>query len=250
MDGTVSQLNKKVGEMAMGSQFTLDVIMVVADLTRMLAETEIDENDVVSITLGDTSKIEVDAFPDTTFLGMVKEIANTGTSRGLGTQEEVTNFRVKVVMLTKPEGLRPSMSATVDVLTETRENTHQVPIQCITMRKPVKQDRFSRPKTEEATQDTVKQDSVKTEPEKETQDKDKKEEPIRVVFVVKDDMAIQVPVETGISSDSHWEIIKGLEEGDVVVSGSYRVLSKQLQHEDKVTVDNSMKKFGNNEEDS
>ena len=250
MDGTVSQLNKKVGEMAMGSQFTLDVIMVVADLTRMLAETEIDENDVVSITLGDTSKIEVDAFPDTTFLGVVKEIANTGTSRGLGTQEEVTNFMVKVVMLTKPEGLRPSMSATVDVLTETRENTHQVPIQCITLRKPVKPDRFSRPKTEEATQDTVKQDSVKTEPEKETQDKDKKEEPIRVVFVVKDDMAIQVPVETGISSDSHWEIIKGLEEGDVVVSGSYRVLSKQLQHEDKVTVDNSMKKFGNNEEDS
>ncbi len=98
MDGIVSQVNKKVGEMAMGSQFTLDVIMVVADLAKMQAETDIDENDVVSVSLGDTAKIAIDAFPDTTFKGVVKEIANTGTSRGTGTQEEVTNFLVKVFM--------------------------------------------------------------------------------------------------------------------------------------------------------
>ncbi len=243
MDGTVSQLNKKVGEMAMGSQFTLDVIMIVADLTKMLAETEIDENDVVSVSLGDTSNIEIDAFPDTTFLGVVKEIANTGSSRGLGTQEEVTNFLVKVSMLTKPEGLRPSMSATVDVLTETHKNTLMVPIQCITMRKPVKPEADKKTESEKAIED-----STKAEPEKEKVEEKKEEEAVRVVFVVKDEMAHQAAVETGLSSDTHWEILKGLEEDDEVVSGSYRILSKQLRHKNLVTVDNSMKKFGSEDE--
>ena len=243
MDGTVSQLNKKVGEMAMGSQFTLDVIMIVADLTKMLAETEIDENDVVSVSLGDTSNIEIDAFPDTTFLGIVKEIANTGSSRGLGTQEEVTNFLVKVSMLTKPEGLRPSMSATVDVLTETHKNTLMVPIQCITMRKPVKPEADKKTESEKAIED-----STKAEPEKEKVEEKKEEEAVRVVFVVKDEMAHQAAVETGLSSDTHWEILKGLEEDDEVVSGSYRILSKQLRHKNLVTVDNSMKKFGSEDE--
>ena len=195
------------------------------------------------MSLGDTSNIEIDAFPDTTFLGVVKEIANTGSSRGLGTQEEVTNFLVKVSMLTKPEGLRPSMSATVDVLTETHKNTLMVPIQCITMRKPVKPEADKKTESEKAIED-----STKAEPEKEKVEEKKEEEAVRVVFVVKDEMAHQVAVETGLSSDTHWEILKGLEEDDEVVSGSYRILSKQLRHKNLVTVDNSMKKFGSEDE--
>jgi HlyD family secretion protein len=251
MDGTVSQLNKKVGEMAMGSQFTLDVIMIVADLTKMLAETEIDENDVISVSLGDTSDVEIDAFPDTTFKGIVKEIANTGTSKGLGTQEEVTNFLVKISMLTKPEALRPSMSATVDILTETHKGALMVPIQCITMRKPVKPESEKKPESgkKPKSSDKASSDSTKAEPEKATPDEEKEAEPIRVVFIVKDGIAHQAAVETGLSSDTHWEIKKGLEEGDEVVSGSYRILSKQLKNKNQVTVDNSAKKYGSDEEE-
>jgi HlyD family secretion protein len=238
MEGVVSQLNKKVGEMALGSQFTQDVIMIVADLTKMLAETEIDENDVVSISFADTANITVDAFPDSTFKGVVKEIANTGLTKGQGTQEEVTNFLVKVSMVERPQGLRPGMSATVDILTETRDDVLKIPIQCVTVRKPLK------PETETA--DTESDDGSDDEEEPEP---DEEEEPVRVVFTVKDGVAHQVEVETGISSDTEWEIIKGLEEGNEVVSGSYRVLSKQLKDGDEVNVDNSIKKFRGEDEE-
>jgi len=222
MDGTVSKLNKKAGEMAMGSQFTLDVIMLVADLTRMQAETEIDENDVVSIMLGDSAKIEVDAFPDSVFKGIVTEIANSGTTLGQGTQAEVTNFLVKVAMLVPPKGLRPGMSATVDVITETRNEAIKIPIQCLTVRKPLT--------------DTDSQDSTSTkELEEDVED-------VQVVFIVEEGIAKQVEVKTGISSDRDYEIIDGLEAGQVVVSGSYRTLSKDLKDGSEVKIDNKTKK--------
>lgn len=241
MDGIVSQLNKKEGEMAMGSQFTLDVIMVVADLSKMLAETEIDENDVVSVSLNDTSNIIIDAFPDSVFKGIVKEIANTGTTTGSGTQEEVTNFLVKVSMIEMPERLRPGMSATVDVLTDTRKSVLKVPIQCVTVREPIKPESESEegdPSDQGAESDTAeKADETPTGTMEKSED-------VRVVFIIRDGFAKQSEVKTGISSDTEWEIIEGVEEGDEIVSGSYRVLSRELKDGDEVKVDNSSKQFG------
>lgn len=229
MDGIVSQLNKKTGEMAMGSQFTLDVIMTVADLARMQAEADIDENDVVNVELGDTTQIHVDAFPDTTFKGIVTEIANTGTTQGMGTQEEVTNFLVKIAMIEKPERLRPGMSATVDITTESKPNVLKVPIQCVAIRGPVQ------PKEKKHHKEKAESDSAAVEapsaPAK----------PGKVLFVIKDGVAKQVSVETGISSDTEWEITSGAEENDEVVSGPFRLLSKTLKDGDVVKVDNSMK---------
>jgi HlyD family secretion protein len=222
------ELNKKVGEMAMGSEFTLDVIMIVADLNKMLAETEIDENDVISISLGDSADITIDAFSDTTFQGIVKEIANTGTTIGQGTQEQVTNFLVKVSMINRPEKLRPSMSATVDIIAETRKNILKIPIQCITIRDPIE------PKENAA-------DSTKDQSETKKESSTEEKEQIEVVFVVRDGIAYQTPIKTGISSDTEWEIIQGLNEGDEVVSGNYRMLSKQLADGNQVKVDNSLK---------
>ena len=255
MDGVVSQLNKKVGEMAMGSQFTLDVIMVVADLAKMRAETEIDENDVVSVSLGDTAKVSIDAYPDTTFKGVVTEIANTGTTTGTGTQNEVINFLVKVLMIQKPPTLRPSMSSTVDIITEVKNGVIKVPIQCVTVRQPLKPK--PDPKAVAHKADSLKKaeaKAVKSGNKKETKKDtagakkageagpEKEEKPVKVVFVVKDGIAHQVTVETGISSDTDIEIVKGLSEGDEIVSGSYRILSKQLKDGDKVTVNNALKK--------
>ncbi|RMD91970.1 MAG: efflux RND transporter periplasmic adaptor subunit, partial [Calditrichaeota bacterium] len=134
IDGTVTKLNKEEGEIALGSQFQADVIMTVADLTKMEMVAEIDENDVVLVSLGDSAEIEVDALPDEVFHGVVSEIAHTATTRGRGTQEEVTNFEVKIAILDNVEKLRPGMSATVEIKTETHENVLYVPIQAITMR--------------------------------------------------------------------------------------------------------------------
>ncbi|MBN2200946.1 efflux RND transporter periplasmic adaptor subunit [bacterium] len=259
MDGVVSQVNKKVGEMAMGSGFTLDIIMVVADLSKMLAETEIDENDVVSVSFGDSSKISVDAYPDTVFRGVVKEIANTGTTTGTGTQEEVTNFLVKVAMIEKPETIRPSMSATVDIITEAKDSVITVPIQCVTARPPLKpkpdpkaaaKARAERKKAEAAAKkkkgteaDSAAKPEVPPPPAETPKTRNAKDEkPVKCVFVVKDGIARQVAVETGISSDTQIEIVKGLSDGDEVVSGSYRILSKQLKDGDKVSVSKAGKK--------
>ncbi len=237
MEGTVSKLNKKVGEMVQGSQFTLDVIMIISDLTKMVAETEIDENDVIFVTEQDTAEISVDAYPDTIFKGKVTEIANTGETRGAGSQEEVTNFLVKVAMLEKPEGIRPVMSATVDILTETHKNTLKLPIQCVTVRTPLElEDKDAGNNT------NTRQDSVQADSSAKTLKKPGKKEPVEVVFVVENEIAHQVQVKTGISSDTEWEILKGVEEGDEVVSGSFEILSKKLSDGDRVKVDNSVKR--------
>jgi len=237
MEGTVSKLNKKVGEMVQGSQFTLDVIMIISDLTKMVAETEIDENDVIFVSEKDTAEISVDAYPDTMFNGIVTEIANTGETQGAGTQEEVTNFLVKVAMLEKPEGIRPEMSASVDILTETHKNTLKLPIQCITVRTPLEPE----DKGTDNNSDT-KQDSVQAESTTKSFKKPEKREPVEVVFVVENEIAHQVQVKTGISSDTEWEILKGVEEGDEVVSGSFEILSKKISDGDKVKIDNSLKR--------
>ncbi|MFO7889641.1 MAG: efflux RND transporter periplasmic adaptor subunit [bacterium] len=236
MEGTVSKLNKKVGEMVQGSQFTLDVIMIISDLTKMVAETEVDENDIIFVSKDDTAKISVDAYPDTVFKGIVTEIANTGETQGAGTQEEMTNFLVKVAMLEKPAGIRPEMSSTVDILTETHKNTLKLPIQCITVRQPLEPEVDMEKQKNDAEQDTVQNEST-SKIKKES----RKKEPVEVIFVIKDEVAHQVPVKTGISSDTEWEIVKGVKEGDEVVSGSFEILSKKLNDRDKVKIDNSMK---------
>ena len=244
MDGIVSQLNKKLGEMAMGSNFTLDVIMTVADLSKMQAEAEIDENDVVNVSLNDSSRVAVDAFPDITFFGRVSEIANTGTTLGTGTQNEITNFLVKVAMIEKPSTLRPGMSATVDIVTENKDHALKVPIQCVTTRSPVKPEEKGEAadKKKKKASEEDKKESAADSHKPAKADKQRDEKPVKVVFVVKDGVAHQVPVETGISSDTEWELISGPQEGDEVVSGSFRILSKQLKDGDLVKVDNSVKK--------
>lgn len=222
IEGTVVKINKEVGEIALGSMLQADVIMIVADLSRMEVVTEIDETDVVDVAIGDTARIEVDAIPDTTFTGVVSEIAHVATTRGLGTQEEVTNFEVRVAILDKVDKLRPGMSATVDIETETRRNVLKVPIQAVTMQEVEKSQRGSGEKSEEETENYLPK---------------KREEKLKeVVFVVKNGVARMRPVKTGITSDTHIEIIEGLKEGEEVVVGSYRAITKELKDGKKVEV--------------
>jgi HlyD family secretion protein len=220
MDGIVTQLNKEEGEIALGAQFQEDVIMIVADLSKMEAAIEVDENDVVDISLGDTADIEIDAFTDTTFKGVVTKIANSATIKGLGTQEQVTNFEVTVALNDFNPKFRPGMSTTVDVITDTRKNVVKVPIQAVTVRE--KKTLEKKPGVEEKA----------STPETETTEDTKAKEFSEVVFCVEDNKAVAKPVKLGISDDQFYEIESGVNEGELVITGPFRILSRTLKEGD------------------
>lgn len=224
MDGIVTKLNKEEGEIALGAQFQEDVIMVVSDLSVMEAAIEVDENDVVNVALSDTAEIEIDAFPDTLFKGVVSKIANSATITGLGTQEQVTNFEVIITLIDANPRFRPGMSTTVDIYTEKRKNVIKVPIQAVTVREKDKLE-----KRQDVEDQPVPEEKTYTE---------KKEDFVEVVFKVVDNKAVATPVKLGISDDSHYEIISGLSEGDEVITAPFSALSRTIQTDDLVEIKN------------
>ncbi len=221
MNGIVTELNKEEGEMAIGAQFQEDVIMVISDLSVMEAVIEVDENDVVNISEGDSAEVEVDAFPDTLFNGIVTEIAHSAITRGLGTQEQVTNFEVTITLETPDRRFRPGMSTTVDILTTRLDNVLKVPIQSVTVRE---KKRLERKKD-------IEEHETETASDAETE-----EEVVEVVFVVKENKAIARPIEKGISDDTHYAVLSGLDEGEQVVTGPFKTLSKTLENGDPVEI--------------
>ncbi|NQS98295.1 MAG: efflux RND transporter periplasmic adaptor subunit [candidate division Zixibacteria bacterium] len=242
MDGVVSQMNKEKGEMVLGASFQEDVIMVIADLSQMEAEVEVDENDVVYVSTGDPVEIEIDAFPDTVFKGEVTRIANSAVTRGFGTQDEVTNFIVEISVLENIDGVRPGMSATVDIEVERHDDAIQIPIQCVAMRYPEVEG--------EEESEEGKDESKKGERRHSKYDRDRDEEDmIEVVFVVEEgDTVSMTPVKTGITSDTDIEILDGLDEGQKVVSGPYRILANKIEDGDLVKEDKSFKERESEEE--
>lgn len=228
--GTVSKLNKEVGEIALGSQFSQDVIMVVANLEEMEARVNVDENDVVSIALNDSAVIEVDALNDRKLHGRVTEIANTANVKAAGTQEEKTEFEVKIALSDNVPSLRPGMSTTSEVTTDVKTNVLSVPIQCVTVRLPEKLKRKEGVEKDAA----IANDTA-------NEFKPNKDGVVEVVFVIENGTAVAKAVKTGIQSESHIEIIEGLKEGDEVVVGNYRAISKLLENGSKIKVDNEKK---------
>jgi len=224
MAGTVTDLNKEQGEIAIGSQFQPDVILVVADLSEMEAQVNVDENDIVQIGIGQEAEITVDALPDQVLKGKVSEIANSANASAAGTAEQKTEFEIKIAISEPPPTLRPGMTATADVFTKTNENALSVPIACVAVR-------------------TVDQLAKKGEDVKKAEEtyKADKDGFVEIVFVIDAGKAVAHPVKTGIQSDELIEIIDGLKEGEEVVTGSYRAISKDLTNGGVVTVNNNPK---------
>ncbi len=229
MDGIVTQLNVELAERVLGSGFSQGTnIMTVADLSNMEAVVDVDENDVVLVSVGDTANVKVDAFGDRIFQGVVTEIGNSAKATGFGTQEQVVNFSVKIKLIDLDNNLRPGMSCNADIETETVENVISVPIQSVTARTDVPD----------------KEDSTKVEKEDDESDQmPMMNKPKEVVFLTDNGKAKMVVVETGISDDNYLEIKSGLAEGDVVISGSYRAISRELEDGSIVRVED--KKNGN-----
>jgi len=224
MDGVVTRLNKENGEMAIGAQFQEDVIMIVSDLSVMESVVQIDENDVINISLNDSAIVELDAFADTTFKGMVTEIANSAITIGRGTQEQVTNFEVTITLTSPDERFRPGMSTTVDILTNRLDSVLKVPIQAVTVRD--------------------KKELEKKDEKEEVQnvDDESEKEMLELVFVVQDEHVLAKPVKLGISDDTHYAVKSGLDDGDLAVTGPFKLLNKNLKNDDLVTIKEDKKK--------
>jgi HlyD family secretion protein len=235
MEGTISQLQIELGERVLGtSQFQGTNVMTVADLSRMEARVDVGENDVILISIGDTTRIEVDALPGRKLTGIVYEIANSAKTKGLGTQEEVTNFEVKIRVLDRDVVLRPGMSMTAIIETETKTNVLAVPVQSVTTRMP--KDKEGAEKDESDGGEAMAASNPKP--------KAKMEKPKEVIFLVDNSSAKSIEVKRGISDDSFTEIVSGVEEGKEVVSGSYKAINRELEDGVKVRVENNKGKPG------
>ena len=241
--GIVTSITKEEGEMAVGGMFNPGVLMTVADLSRMEVEVDVNENDVVNIEIGDTSEIEIDAYPDTIFYGVVSEIAHTAKSSNMGVQNQVTNFKVKVRMVSVPDKIRPGMSSTVNIITETLAGVISIPIQSLTSRPENYAEKINHKKSENKWKNKDDEERVFS-----------KVKPIDVVFILENDFgeekapddkkfAIVRPVDVGVSSENHYSVNSGLKLGEMIITGGYRVLSKELYHGALVSVnDNSIDK--------
>jgi HlyD family secretion protein len=235
-DGTISVLNVELGERVLGTQQMAGTeILRVANLNNMEVEVDVNENDIVKIKVGNEAKVEVDAYLKKQFKGIVTSISNSASSTL--TADQVTNFKVKVRILKesyqdllegKPDTyspFRPGMTATVDIITKTRANVLAVPISSVV----VKSDTTA-----------VKSFEIKDEDEKkETPKSDKK---LECVFVKVGDKAKIRIIKTGIQDDTNIEVLTGIKKGDVVITGPFSTVSKDLNSGDKVTTEKGKEK--------
>lgn len=221
MSGTVSELNKEAGEIALGSQFQADVILVIADLSEMEAQVDVDENDIVAIRRGQPCEIEADALLANVLKGAVSEISSSANASGAGTSDQKTEFEIKIAIADPPQTLRPGMTASAEIVTNTNPRALSVPIQSVALR-------------------TVDQLLKKGEKRKDAEARFKADKDgfVEVVFCIESGRAVARQVKTGIQSDDRIEILEGLKEGEEVVTGSYRAISKDLENGAVVRINN------------
>lgn len=217
IEGTVIELTREIGERVRGSDFSEDTVMTVAALNAMEVKIEVGEHEVVHLRNGQRAELSVDALEGQSFEGSVVEIAQKATIKNPGTESEVTTFPVKVALETRPPGVLPGMSSEVRITAETHDGALIVPIQAVTVR-PDKSLPDSQPAGEVGT-------SLASRKHGETLAK--------IVFVVDaQNKAHARRVRTGIASDTDLEVLEGLKEGERVVEGPFRTVSKELKDGD------------------
>ncbi len=222
MAGRITRLNVERGETAVVGTMNNagSLLLTVADLSVMEAVIEVDETDVPSITIGDSAFVEIDAFPNRRFMGIVTEIGNSSIvplNPATGGSTQAIDFEVRVTLRDPPEGIRPDLSATADVVTDTREDVPSIPITALTL--------MDASEVEEIPNENLPDRS----PPSTSRD-------IEGVFVVEGDLVRFQPVEVGIAGESYFEVVSGIELGTTVVSGSFQVI-RELSDGDRVRID-------------
>jgi HlyD family secretion protein len=242
IDGTVTVLNSKLGERLVATgQFAGTEVMRVADLSHMEARVDVNENDVVNVKIGDKAEVKIDAYGDRKFHGNVYQIANTGKTTGAGTQEEVTNFEVKIRIEDHDVVLKPALSCTAEIQTNEVKDVVAVPMQAVAIRtgdSNLSPEEIESRKKKLAQRDKGDNNAefVNERAEKAAQ-KEEREKLAKVVFLKKGNKAQVVKVTTGISDDTYTEVKSGIQPGDEVISGSYSAISRKLKEGAKVTLD-------------
>lgn len=242
VNGTISKLNFEVGETVVGTQQMMgSEIMTIANLNEMEVQVEVNENDIIRVGLGDSVDIEVDAYYERKFKGVVTSIANSAKVSGMSL-DEVTNFEVKIRVLKesyadleneKQPGMspfRPGMSASVEIKTKTVEDVLSVPLQAVTTRD------LNKDKEEDGEEHKGGDEDEQGFEEAKGGKKEKKEQIEECVFVNVGGKAVRKVVKTGIQNSEHIEVLEGLELGDEIVTGPYTAVSKQLEDGDPIEV--------------
>jgi HlyD family secretion protein len=235
IDGIVVRLKSQLGERVLGTSFNMGTeIMTVADLNEMEARMDIGEMDVVLMQPGQKARLEVDAFKDRKFNGTVTQVANSSKSTALGSSssssQEATKFEVRI-RINEKEDFRPGMSVNTEIETRYRTNVLTVPMASVTARPPqnAATNAAAGKTTGVSTNSTTGTNNVA--PDKKSKEAAK---PVEVVFAIKDDHAKMVPVKIGICDDSYWEITEGLTEGQEIVSGGFKAISRDLADDKKI----------------
>ena len=247
LDGTISKLNSQLGERVLGTaQFAGTEILIISDLNQMEARVDIGEMDVVGIKPGQKARLEVDAFKDRKFSGTVTDVASSSKDNNLTSayssssssqSQEATKFQVRI-RLNDKESFRPGMSVSADIETEYRTNVLTVPLASVTTRPPKPPKKTDPPKTGGTNTATAKSgtnavfssnDATNSGPP----DK-KSSKMLDVVFAVNGNHVNAMPVKIGICDDNYWEITDGLTNGQEIVSGGYRAISRDLDDGKKI----------------
>jgi HlyD family secretion protein len=242
IEGTVTILNSKLGERVVATnQFAGTEVLRVADLSHMEARVDVNENDVVNVKVGDKADVKIDAYGDRKFHGTVYQIANTGTTTGTGTQEEVTNFQVKIRIEDHDLTLKPGLSCTADIETNMVKDVVAVPMQSVTIRtgdSNLSPEEIEKKKQKIAARDKGDNSAeLVNERQEKAMQKEEREKLAKVVFLKKGSKAQLIKVTTGIADDTYMEIKSGIQPGDEVISGSYSAISRKLKEGAKVTYD-------------
>ncbi len=250
--GIVSKLDVELGERVVGTaQMAGTEMLRIADLTKMEARVDVNENDIIRVSLGDTAEIDVDSYSHTgkKFKGVVTNIANTANDKT--SPDAVTEFEVRIRILNssykdlvEEQGsvspFRPGMTASVDVTTQVKDNILTIPLASVTTRNP------NDDKNKDESDDEEKEGNDTNA----FDEKKKKEEAVEVVFLFEDGKAKMVEVETGISDFENIEILKGIEKGDKIIKGPFIVVSKKLKDGDLVVEKEDKNKQDEDEKES
>jgi HlyD family secretion protein len=235
MDGVISSLKIKKGERVAGNSFNVGTeMMTVADMSVLEVRVDVGENDIVKVNIGDSADVQVDAYNDRIFKGVVTKIASSTTSSTTSTTNDVTNYEVRIRLIkdsyrdlaTKTFPFRPGMNASADIKTKRKDNVIAVPIMAVNTRVKGSDESVADKKKEKEQQDEGKGDQQVTGSEQEV-----------VVFVLQKDGTVKkTVVQTGIQDINNIEVISGINIGDEVVTGPYDVVSQKLKSGMKVKV--------------
>jgi HlyD family secretion protein len=227
IDGIITRVNVEEGETAIVGTMNNPgtELLRIADLSQMEAEIEVDETEVVEVALGQPAKVTIDSYPDTSFVGVVTEIGNSAIIPIGGTQDESVDFKVVVTLTDTVPGVRPGLTAKAEITVARRDSVVAVPIQALTVRR-------ESALREAESAERGRRDAAAAEEDASRADED---DEIEGLFIVDRGRARFRPVETGVSSDKHFEIVSGLDVGEMIVTGDFKTI-RELKPNQRVKI--------------